>query len=164
MQSTARSVQEYLAELPEERRKAIAAVRDVILRNLDSDYEEGMSYGMIGYYVPHRVYQAGYHCDPKLPLPFAALASQKRYMALYLMSVYCGCGESDPAGKRAAWFRDEWAKTGKKLDMGKSCIRFTKLEDLALGVIGKAIKRVPAKTLIRYYEASRAKLKTKASA
>ena len=88
MQSKATTVEQYLAELPEDRRKAIEAVRQVILKNLDKDYEEGIQYGMIGYYVPHRVYPAGYHCDPKQPLPFAGLASQKNYMSLYLMCVY----------------------------------------------------------------------------
>ena len=92
MQSKATTVEQYLAELPEDRRKAIEAVRQVVLKNLDKDYEEGMQYGMIGYYVPHRVYPAGYHCDPKQPLPFAGLASQKNHMALYLMCVY---GDSD---------------------------------------------------------------------
>jgi hypothetical protein len=145
MQSKATTVAEYLSSLPEDRRRAIEAVRKVILQNLDKDYEEGMQYGMIGYYVPHRVYPAGYHCDPKQPLPFAALGSQKNYMSVYLMCVY---GES----KLAQWFREAWAKTGKKLDMGKSCVRFKKPEDLALEVIGEAIKRVPAKAYIEHCE------------
>ncbi len=136
MQSKATTVAQYLSELPDDRRKALEAVRKVILKNLDRDYEEGMQYGMIGYYVPHRIYPAGYHCDPKQPLPFACLASQKNYMSLYLMCIY---GDSD----HAKWFQNAWAKTGKKLDMGKSCVRFKKLEDLALGVIGEAIRRVP---------------------
>ena len=147
MQSKVTTVEQYLAELPEDRRKAIEAVRQVILKNLDKDYEEGIQYGMIGYYVPHRVYPAGYHCDPKQPLPFAGLASQKNYMSLYLMCVY---GESD----HSKWFREAWAKTGKKLDMGKSCVRFKKLEDLALDVIGETIKRVPAKKYIEYCESA----------
>lgn len=145
MQSKATTVEAYLAELPPDRRDAIAAVRRVILNNLDSDYEEGMSYGMIGYYVPHSVYPPGYHCTPKLPLPFAGLASQKNHMAVYLMCVY-------GAGDQESWFREAWSKTGKKLDMGKSCIRFKKLEDIALDVIGEAIRRVPAKAFIEFYE------------
>jgi hypothetical protein len=148
MQSKATTVEQYLSELPEDRRAAIQAVRKVILENLDSDYEEGIQYGMIGYYVPLRVYPAGYHCDPKQPLPFAGLASQKNHMALYLMCVY---GESD----LAKWFRQTWAKTGKKLDMGKSCVRFKKLDDLALDVVGEAIGRVPARKYIAYCEAAR---------
>jgi len=148
MQSQAATVKDYLAALPEDRRQAIAAVRDVVLKNLDADYEEGMQYGMIGYYVPHRVFPAGYHCDPRQPLPFAGLASQKNHMALYLMCIY---GESD----QTRWFRQAWAKTGKKLDMGKACVRFKKIEDLALEVIGEAIRRVPAKKYIAFCEAAR---------
>ena len=145
MQSRAKTVDEYLAGLPEERRAAIQAVRKVIRKNLDKDYEEGMQYGMIGYYVPHKVYPPGYHCDPKQPLPFAGLASQKNHMAVYLM-----CSYGSP--EQAEWFRKEWAKTGKKLDMGKACVRFKKLEDLALDVIGQAVARVPAKKYVANYE------------
>ena len=153
MQSKATTVRAYLRSLPEDRRAAISAVRDVILKNLDAAYEEGMQYGMIGYYVPHRVYPKGYHCDPKQPLPFASLASQKNYMSLYLMSVYCGCVDG-PANRHAQWFRDAWAKTGKKLDMGKACIRFKKLEDLPLDLIGEAVRRIPASTYIEFCEAA----------
>ena len=138
MQSKAATVKQYLAELPEDRRTAIQAVREVILRNLDKDFEEGIQYGMIGYYVPHRVFPPGYHSDPEQPLPFACLASQKNYMTLHLMSIYGG-------GAAAKSFREQWARTGKKLDMGKACIRFRKLDDLALDVIGQAIRRVRAK-------------------
>jgi hypothetical protein len=145
MQSKANTVRQYLAELPPERREAISAVREVILANLPKGYEEGMAYGMIGYHVPHSVYPPGYHCNPEQPLPYAALASQKNHMALYLMCVY-----GNP--EQEAWFREAWAKTGKKLDMGKSCVRFKKLEDLPLKVVGQAIKRVPVKKLIEYYE------------
>lgn len=148
MQSKAATVAEYLAELPEDRRRALEAVRKVILDNLDSGYEEGMQYGMIGYYVPHRVYPAGYHCDPKQPLPFAALASQKNYMSLYLMCTY---GDAP----LAASFREAWSKTGKKLDAGKACIRFKKLDDLALDVIGEAIRRMPARKYIAVCESAR---------
>jgi hypothetical protein len=154
MQSKAATVEEYLAGLPEDRRAAIASVRKVIRENLDPDYEEGMQYGMIGYYVPHRVYSAGYHCNPKEPLPFAALGSQKNYMSLHLMSVYGGWGGGDGASQHARWFREEWAKTGKKMDMGKACIRFKKAEDLPLDLIGKAVKRTPAKKYIDFVEAS----------
>ena len=145
MQSKASTVEQYLSEMPEERRAAIAVVRHVILKNLDKDYEEGMQHGMIGYYVPHRVYPAGYHANPKQPLPFASLASQKDHMSLHMMPIY---GE----GAEESWFRNEWAKTGKKLDMGKCCISFKHLEDLALNVIGEAIRRVPATRFIEHYE------------
>lgn len=146
MQSKAATVRAYLKDLPPDRREAIEAVRRVILDNLDKDYEEGMCYGMIAYSVPHRVYPAGYHCNPKLPLPFAGLASQKQYMSVYLMTCYA---EGTPD---EGWFRRAWAATGKKLDMGKCCIRFKKVEDLALDVIGEAIRRVPPKAYIEYYE------------
>jgi hypothetical protein len=154
MQSKAATVEAYLRSLPEDRRAALTAVRNVILKNLDASYEEGMQYGIIGYYVPHRVYPKGYHCDPKQPLPFAALASQKNYMSLYLMSVYCGCVDGDSGSSHARWFRESWAKTGKKLDMGKACIRFKKLEDLPLDLIGEAVRRIPASTYIEFCETS----------
>jgi hypothetical protein len=156
MQSKATTVAQYLKELPEDRRAAIAAVRDVILKNLDKDYAEGMSYGMIGYYVPHSVYPAGYHCDTSKPLPFAGLASQKNYMSLYLMSVYCNCEGGAPTGVpedlHSRWFQEAWLATGRKLDMGKCCIRFKRLEDVALDVVGEAIRRMPARNFIEYYE------------
>ncbi len=145
MQSSAQFVEQYLASLPEDRRIAIEKIRSVILANLDVNIEEGMQYGMIGYYVPHRIYPAGYHCDPKQPLPYAGLASQKNHMAIYMMTIY-----GDPAHLK--WFESAWKKTGKKLDMGKSCIRFKKLEDVALEVIGEAFKRVPASAYITNYE------------
>lgn len=145
MQSGASTVRQYLDGLPADRRQAIEAVRKVILKNLDRHYEEGIQYGMIGYYVPHRVYPAGYHCDPKQPLPFASIASQKNHMGIYLMCIYMDAGHQK-------WFREAWAKTGKKLDMGKSCVRFKKLEDVALDVLGEAVRRVPAKAYIAHYE------------
>jgi len=141
MQSKATTVKQYLAELPPERRAALEAVRKVIRDNLDKDYEEGMQYGMIGYYVPHRVHPAGYHCDPKQPFPFAALGSQKNYMSIYLMCVYA----QSPLQK---WFVEAWKKTGRKLDMGKCCVRFKRLEDVALDVLGELIRRVPAKKYV----------------
>ena len=148
MHSKAKTVSEYLAGLPDDRREAIQAVRAVILKNLSKGYEEGMLYGAIAYFVPHSVYPPGYHCDPKLPLPFAGLASQKNYISMSLMCVY-----GDPEHEK--WFRAAWAKTGKKLDMGKSCVRFKKIENVPLSVIGEAIKRVPAKKFIEYYEKTR---------
>jgi len=143
--SNARTVDEYLASLPDDRRAAISAVRQVILANLPKGYEECMSYGMIGYVVPRSLYPAGYHCDPRLPLPFANLASQKNHMALYLMTVY-----GDPGTEQ--WFRKAWTATGKKLDMGKSCVRFKKLEDVPLEVVGQAIARVPVEKYIARIE------------
>lgn len=147
MQSKATTVEKYLAELPDDRRAAIQAVRQVILKHLGRGFEERMQYGMIGYCVPHCLYPAGYHCDPKQPLPFAALASQKNYMSLYLWCIY-----TDPGELRQ--FQQAWAKSGLKLDMGKSCIRFKRLDQLPLDVIAAAIKRVPVKRFVAYYEAA----------
>ena len=144
MKSKATTVKAYLASLPADRRAGIEAVRSVIRRNLDKHYEESMLYGMIGYAVPHRVWPLGYHCDPSKPLMMAALSSQKNKLTVYLMSVY-----SDK--KERAWFQKAWAKTGKKLDMGGCCIRFTKAEDAALDVIGEAIRRTPAKAYVDSY-------------
>jgi hypothetical protein len=145
VQSKATSVKQYLAGLPPDRRMAIEAVRKEILRSIDSDVEEGMQYGMIGYYIPHRVYPPGYHCNPKEPLPYVCLASLKNHMAVYMGCIYSSAAEEK-------WFRSAWAKTGKKLDMGKSCIRFRKLEDLALDIVGEAIRRTPSKQFIEFYE------------
>ncbi len=145
MKSSAATVEDYLKSLPEDRRGAISAVRKVILTNLPRGYEECMSYGMIGYVVPHRIYPAGYHCNPKLPLPFAGLASQKNHMALYLMTVY-----GDPATEN--WFRKAWQAAGKKLDMGKCCVRFKQLADVPLEVVGQAIARVPVENYIARIE------------
>ena len=157
MQSKATTVAQYLAELSEDRRKTIDTVRRVILSNLDSGFEEGMQYGMIGYYVPHRLYPAGYHCDPKQPLPFAALASQQNYMSIYMMSFY---GDTEQARQ----FQKEWEKSGRKLDMGKCCVRFRKLEDVALEAIAHAISRVTAAGYIEVYKTGLDKAKSRSSA
>lgn len=154
MPSKAATVAAYLAELPEDRRRAIEAVRAVVLANLDKGYAEGMTYGMIGYFVPHSVYPAGYHCDPKQPLPFANLGSQKNHMSLHMMGLYIGASEGGPASSLVSWFHDAWAKTGKRLDMGKACIRFKQAEDLALDVIGEAIRRMTVAEYITRYEAA----------
>ncbi len=145
MQSRATTVTQYLSELPPDRRAAADAVIQVIRANADPLLEEGMQYGMIGWYVPHRVFPAGYHADPRQPLPFACLASQKNHLSLYLMSVYAD-GTSDEQ-----WFRMQWARTGKALDMGKSCIRFKRAEDLALDVIAEAFQRVGVERHLEVY-------------
>lgn len=155
MQSKATTVEAYLDELPEDRREAIETVRQVIKTNMDQGYEEGMQYGMISYFVPHRLYPAGYHCDPSQPLPFVCLASQKNYMSLYMSCLY-----ADETG--GEWFRKAWQKTGKKIDMGKSCLRFKKVEDLALDVIAVAIRRMPVRKHIEVYESFLATAKSKA--
>lgn len=144
MQSKATTVEQYLKELPEDRRAALSAIRSMILKNLDKDFEEGMQYGMIGYFVPHRIFPDGYHCDPKQPLPFVCVASQKNHMAVYMMCIYMDKSEDE--------FRKAWLKTGKKLDMGKSCIRFKKLEDVALDVIADVIRNITAKRFVERYQ------------
>lgn len=151
MLSKATTVAEYLDSLPADRREAITKVREVMQRNMDPGYRETMSYGMIGWCVPHELYPPGYHCDPKQGLPFAGLASQKNHMSVYLMGIY-----SDGKDPMSNWFREAWRDTGKKLDMGKCCIRFKKLDDLALDLIGEAIRRLPVKKFIAYYEAAMA--------
>jgi hypothetical protein len=144
MKSNAKTVKDYLASLPEDRRAAIETVRNVILKNLDKDYEESMLWGMIGYAVPHRVWPLGYHCDPKKPLMMCSLASQKNNMTVYLMSVYGQKSERE-------WFQKAWAATGRKLKMGGCCVHFKTLEDAALDVIGEAVRRTPAKAYVENY-------------
>jgi hypothetical protein len=145
MQSKATSVPAYLASLPADRRAAISAMRTLVNAHVDPTIQESMLYGMITWSVPHTVFPAGYHVDPKTPLPFAALASQKNHMSLYLMTAY---GEGSTG---EAWIRAHWPKTAKKLDMGKSCIRFKKVEDLALDVVAEAIARVPVQEHLAWY-------------
>lgn len=152
MQSKAKTVKDYLAELPRDRRDAVNAVRKVILKNLPEGFEETMLYGMICYVVPFKLFPAGYHCDPTQPLCYAGLASQKNHMALYLMCVY---GHE----KTREWFVQAYQASGKKLDMGKSCVRFKKLADLPLDVIGQAVARVSVESYIKAYEESRQKAK-----
>ena len=147
MQSKAKTVREYLASLPPEQREVVAAVRTVILANLDGGFQEAMQYGMVGYSVPHSRYPAGYHCDPKQPLPFAALAAQKNSFSLHLMGLYMNPSE-------LKWFTQAWKASGKKLDMGKACVRFKKLDDVALDVVGEAFRRVSADAWIATYETS----------
>jgi uncharacterized protein YdhG (YjbR/CyaY superfamily) len=146
----ATTVKAYLDALPEDRRKAIQAVRKAINARLPEGYREGIQYGMIGWSVPHSIYPDGYHCDPRQPLPFAGLASQKNHMALYLMCIY-----GDEEHRR--WFEGAWTKTGRKLDMGKGCVRFKRLEDVPLEVVAEAIARVPVAEFVARYEATRPK-------
>ena len=139
------TVTQYLTTLEPDRKKVLQAVRKVIKANLDPKVKEGIQYGMIGYFIPHSVYPDGYHCSPDQPLPFMSVASQKNHMAVYLFCIYGDDAE-------AARFEKQWAKSGKKLDMGKSCVRFKKLEDLCLETIGAAIKRMTAARFIEHYE------------
>jgi len=145
MTRTAKTVDEYLGTLTPDRRIALSAVREVVLSNLPTGYEEVMLYGMIGYVVPHSIYPAGYHCDPTKPLTYAMLGSQKNHMAIYLMNVY-GHKETE------TWFRKAFQATGKKLDMGKSCVRFKKVEQLPLELVGQVIARTPVDNYIACVE------------
>jgi hypothetical protein len=146
VKSSASTPEAYIAELSPERREVITELRKVILDNLPEGYEEGMQYGMISYHIPLDRYPDTYN---KQPLGAVALASQKNYMSLYLLDVCY-----DPATEQ--WFKDRFVDSGKKLNMGRSCVRFKKLDDLPLEVIGEAISRVSPEEFIRRYEASRA--------
>jgi hypothetical protein len=145
VKSTASTVQEYLDSLPADRRAVIAAVREIVLRHLPQGYRETMNWGMISYEIPLEVYPTTYNGQP---LSYAGLAAQKNHNALYLMAVY-----GDPA--REARLREGFAQAGKKPDMGKSCVRFRRLEDLPLDVIGELIAGTPPDELIAAYEKSR---------
>jgi hypothetical protein len=143
------TVTEYLAALPTDRRTAISAVRKAINRNLPAGYKEGIQYGMIGWFVPLSTYPAGYGGNAKAPLPFLCLAAQKAYMAVHIGV----CFYSQPA--LAQWFTAEYKKSGKKLDMGKGCLRFKALDDLAIDVVERLVARVPVAEHVSSYQAMR---------
>lgn len=147
MQSKAKTVGAYLKGLPADRREAIEAIRGVILENLGEGFEEGMGYGMLGYSVPHRVYPAGYHCDPKQPLPFLSIASQKNHIGLYLFCIYV----DEEVQKR---FVEGWKASGKKLDMGKACVRVKNLDGVPLEVLGELVRGISVERFIAGYEAA----------
>jgi hypothetical protein len=148
MQSNSTSPEDYLNELPEDRKAAINALRKVIKKHLPKGFKEEMSYGMIGYVVPHKLYPNGYHCDPKLPLPFMSIASQKNFIAVYHMGLY-----ADEILMK--WFTDAYAKAVPgKLDMGKSCLRFKKPEQIPLDLIGELAAKMTPQDWITLYEKS----------
>lgn len=148
MQSSAITPDEYIEQLPQERQEVMRKLRTVILKNMPKGYVEIMSYGMIGYVVPHALYPPGYHCDPKLPLPFLAIASQKNFVALYHMGIYADKNLHD-------WFTAEYSNYAtSKLDMGKSCIRFKKIADIPYDLIGALVKKMAVKDWISIYEAN----------
>jgi uncharacterized protein YdhG (YjbR/CyaY superfamily) len=151
MKSKATTPDAYVASLPADRREAIAKVRAEIVRNLPNGYEETVEFGLIAYVVPLDRFPCTYNGHP---LMYAALASQKQHMAVYLTNVY-----GHPA--TAKWFQSEYKKSGKRLDMGKSCVRFRKLDDLPLELIGRTIARTPLETFVRYCEAHYSKPKKK---
>ncbi|MFZ1676816.1 MAG: DUF1801 domain-containing protein [Saprospiraceae bacterium] len=145
MQSKATTPEEYIDSLPEDRKKIISDIRKVILKNLPKGFKEGIGYGMLCYSVPHSIYPPGYHVDPKQPLGLISIASQKNHIAMYHMGLY--------AGPLLIWFQDEWKKsTTKKLDMGKSCVRFKKAEDVPLELIGRLAAKLTPQKWIEIYE------------
>jgi uncharacterized protein YdhG (YjbR/CyaY superfamily) len=146
MTSKASSPREYLDELPADRREPIQKLRNAVLKNLPKGFKEQMSYGMLGYVVPHSLYPEGYHCDPKTPLPFLAIASQKNFIALYHMGIYA-------KPDLLKWFTSEYPKhSTAKLDMGKSCIRFKKPEHIPYKLIAELAKKMTVKDWIATYE------------
>jgi hypothetical protein len=146
MQSNAQTPEEYISQVPDNQREAIILLRKTILENLPSGFAEQMNYGMIGYVVPHNIYAKGYHCDPKLPLPFLGLAAQKNFIAFYHMGIY-----SNP--DLLKWFTDEFPKHSKlKLDMGKSCIRFKNASQIPYALIGELVQKVEVADWISLYE------------
>jgi uncharacterized protein YdhG (YjbR/CyaY superfamily) len=146
MQSTAKTPSEYVDSLPDERRNVIENIRKTILDNLPKGFEETISYGMLGYVVPHSIYPSGYHCDPKTPLPFISVASQKNFIAVYHMGIYAD-------ETLLNWFVAEYPKHCKtKLDMGKSCIRFKKVNDIPLDLLGQLVTKMTVQDWISLYE------------
>ena len=146
MQSKATTVEQYIAELPEDRKNIISEIRKVFKMNLPKGFEEGMSYGMIGYFVPHKLYPNGYHCNPKLPLPFINVASQKNHIAIYHMGIYA-------SKDLLKWFEGEWPKhSTKKLDMGKSCLKYKKADEVPLKLIAELATKVTLQQWIETYE------------
>ncbi len=146
MQSDAKTPDQYIAELPEDRRKVIEKLRKVSLDNLPQGFKEVMGYGMMGYVVPHEIYPNGYHCNPKDPLPFFGFASQKNTVNMYHMVVYADKKLHD-------WFVSEFPKHSKaRLDMGKSCVRFKKLNDIPYDLIGQLLTKVTVEEWIAMYE------------
>jgi uncharacterized protein YdhG (YjbR/CyaY superfamily) len=146
MQSKATTPDQYIAELPEDRKEVMQKLRDVTLKSLPKGFEEQMSYGMLGYVVPHSIYPNGYHCNTKDPLPFFAIASQKNSINIYHMMVYADKNLHD-------WFSAEYPKYCKsKLDMGKSCIRFKKMDDIPFELIGELLSKITVEEWISEYE------------
>ena len=146
MASNAVTVDEYLKQLPADRREAVGKLRDTVLKNIPKGFREGISYGMIGYFVPHEIYPAGYHCNPKIPLPFVNIGSQKNFIVMHHIGIY-------GSPKMSEWFVTEYPKHSiKKLDMGKGCIRFKDPEMIPYKLIGELMKKITVKEWIKLYE------------
>lgn len=146
MRYEASSVDDYVQQLPDNQQAAVKKLRQVINKNIPKGFEEQLSYGMIGWVIPHSLYPPGYHCNPSLPLPFLAVGAQKHFVALYHMGIYAD-------EKLMKWFTDAWAKaTDAKLDMGKSCIRFKKPEDIPFDLVGALSTKMSTEDVINLYE------------
>lgn len=156
MTSDAKTVVEYLEQIPEEQKSVVVKLQKTIKKHLPKGFKEIMNYGMIGYVVPHSIYPDGYHCDPKLPLPFMALAAQKKFVAFYHMGIY-----ADP--KLLKWFTEAYAKeVPSKLDMGKSCLRFKKNAIIPYELIGELVQKMTTEDWINLYEKNYKKAAKKA--
>ena len=148
MQFKSKTILEYISQLTEDRKEPISKLRNIINQNIDRGFSEEINYGMIGWVVPHSLYPEGYHCEPKLPLPFMSIASQKHFIAVYHMGVYA-------SPKLLEWFISEYPKhCSTKLDMGKSCIRFKKIENIPYNLIGKLVAKMSANDWITLYESN----------
>ncbi|MDE1190552.1 MAG: DUF1801 domain-containing protein [Arachidicoccus sp.] len=146
MQSKANSVNEYINDLPKDRQFAMKKLREILLENLPHGFHEEMNYGMIGYVVPHSIYNDGYHCNPKLPLPFINIASQKNYIAFYHMAIYLD-------EKILKWVEENYSKySSEKLDMGKGCMRFKKIDKIPFGFFTELVKKMTVAEWIKLYE------------
>jgi len=142
------STKEYIDQIPDERKEAFLKLRTTVLENLKGEFQEGLSYGMIGYTIPHSVFPDGYHCNPKLPLPFINIANQKNFIALYHMGLYAD-------KKLQNWFTGEYSKHAQyKIDMGKSCIRFKKVDDIPYPLIAELLARMDTSSWIELYTSS----------
>ena len=142
----AKTVEEYISKVPEDRKESVSRLRQTVKENLPKGFEECINYKMIGYVVPHSIYPDGYHCDPKLPLPFMNIASQKNFVALYHSGIYADKKLHD-------WFVAEYPKHAKtKLDMGKSCVRFKKMDDIPYELIGELCQKITVKDWVDLYE------------
>jgi|ERR1043166_1149455 hypothetical protein len=145
MRSKAATPDEYIDSLPDDRRQAVAAIREAINKNIPKGFRESIAYGMLSWSVPHEIYPPGYHCDPKLPLGLMGLASQKNYISFYHMGLY--------AGAWLDWFQTEWPKhTTRKLDMGKCCVRFKKPDDIPIKLIGQLASKMTPQQWVATYE------------
>ena len=148
MTSNAKTPDEYIDQLPEDRKDPISKLRKIINQNIDKGFLEEINYGMIGWVVPHSLYPDGYHCNPKLPLPFLSIASQKNFVAVYHMGIYA-------SPKLLDWFVSEYFKhCSNKLDMGKSCIRFKKIENIPYDLIGELVAKMSVKDWTKLYESN----------